>query len=263
MHPPFSAAPVDASLLLRLLITRLCVAPASAHKLHLLLELLEFTSRLVVGDRNYHSPKIKEELAKSITVELVAPYSSMKRDLSPNRSVLLSRFSYRIDTSGKQPASQSPLSRRGFLTQPSERQPTSAISDAPPLKPAHRVSCHLPRTTTSSASPPRAERTTTLERAPVEKTRPKETRSRITSEETTVSSAPLLPSQLLRRRRRAESQTDAGRQSQPTVNVDCCILCENTKGLVPRVRRCAHDRIPGRLYSGMVGSAAWNKSVSA
>ena len=31
-------------------------------------------------------------------VELLAPYSSKKRDLTPKRSVLLSRFRYRIDT---------------------------------------------------------------------------------------------------------------------------------------------------------------------
>ncbi len=38
-------------------ITRLCVAPANAHELHLLAELLQRTSGIVIGDRNYHSPK--------------------------------------------------------------------------------------------------------------------------------------------------------------------------------------------------------------
>ncbi len=78
-------------------ITRLSVAPANAHELHLLPELLETTSGIVIGDRNYHSPKTKEELA-SMAVELLAPYSSKKRDPNPKRSALLSRFRYRIDT---------------------------------------------------------------------------------------------------------------------------------------------------------------------
>jgi hypothetical protein len=66
-------------------ITRLCVAPANAHELHLLAELVELTSGIVIGDRNYHSPKTKA-------------YSSKKRDPNPKRSALLSRFRYRIDT---------------------------------------------------------------------------------------------------------------------------------------------------------------------
>jgi hypothetical protein len=78
-------------------ITRFSVAPANAHELSVLPELLEATRGLVVGDRNYHSPKTKEELAR-MGVELLAPYSSKKRDRHPQRSALLSRFRYRIDT---------------------------------------------------------------------------------------------------------------------------------------------------------------------
>ncbi len=78
-------------------ITGLCVAPANAHELSVLPELLQTTSGIVVGDRNYHSPRAKEELA-SMAVELLAPYSSKKRDPNPKRSALLSRFRYRIDT---------------------------------------------------------------------------------------------------------------------------------------------------------------------
>jgi hypothetical protein len=78
-------------------ITRLSVAPANAHELCVLPELVELTSGIVVGDRNYHSPKTREELA-SMEVELLAPYSSKKRDPNPKRSALLSCFRYRIDT---------------------------------------------------------------------------------------------------------------------------------------------------------------------
>jgi hypothetical protein len=61
-------------------------------------QIVEGTSGLLVGDRNYHSPKTKEHLA-SMGVELLAPYSSKKRDPTPNSSsALLSRFRYRIDT---------------------------------------------------------------------------------------------------------------------------------------------------------------------
>jgi hypothetical protein len=78
-------------------ITRLSLAPANAHELHLLPELVELTLGIVVGDRNYHSPKTKVELA-GMGVELIAPYSSKKRDPASRRSALLSRFRYRIDT---------------------------------------------------------------------------------------------------------------------------------------------------------------------
>jgi hypothetical protein len=57
-------------------ITRLCVAPANAHELSVLFELVELTSGIIVGNRNYHSPKTKEELARSMAVELLARYSS-------------------------------------------------------------------------------------------------------------------------------------------------------------------------------------------
>ena len=78
-------------------ITRFSVAPANAHELSLLPEIAEFTSGLIVGDRNYHSPKSRQELA-CMGIELLAPYSSKKRDPNPKRSAFLSRLRYRIDT---------------------------------------------------------------------------------------------------------------------------------------------------------------------
>ena len=79
------------------LITRLCVAPANAHELSVVPELTERTSGLLVGDRNYHSPDTKEVLGR-MGIELLAPYSSKKRDPHPKRSAFLSRLRYRIDT---------------------------------------------------------------------------------------------------------------------------------------------------------------------
>lgn len=79
------------------LISRISVAPANAHELSVVPEIVEGTSGLIVGDRNYHSPKTSQELA-GMGIELLAPYSSKKRDPAPQRSALLSRFRYRIDT---------------------------------------------------------------------------------------------------------------------------------------------------------------------
>ncbi len=78
-------------------ITRLSVAPANAHELSVLPELTERTYGVLVGDRNYHSPKTKEDLATK-GIEALCPYSSKNRDPTPKRSALLSRFRYRIDT---------------------------------------------------------------------------------------------------------------------------------------------------------------------
>jgi Transposase DDE domain len=78
-------------------ITRFLVAPANVHELAVVPELVESSSGIIVGDRNYHSPKIEEQLACT-GVELLAPYSSKKRDPTPQRSAFLSRLRYRIDT---------------------------------------------------------------------------------------------------------------------------------------------------------------------
>ena len=92
-------------------ITRLSVAPANAHELCVLPELAECTSGLLVGDRNYHSPKTKEELANAMGIELLAPYSSKKSDPNPQRSAFLSRLRYRIDTVFSQLTGRYPMKR--------------------------------------------------------------------------------------------------------------------------------------------------------
>jgi hypothetical protein len=70
------------------LITRFSVAPANVPELSVVPELAESTSGLIFGERNYHSPKTREELA-SMGIELVARYSSKKLDPSPKKSALL------------------------------------------------------------------------------------------------------------------------------------------------------------------------------
>jgi hypothetical protein len=78
-------------------ITRFSVAPADAPKLSVLQEIAEFTSGLLLGDRSYHSPKRRKELA-GMGVELSAPDSSKKRDPAPKKSAFLIRLRYRIVT---------------------------------------------------------------------------------------------------------------------------------------------------------------------
>ena len=139
-------------------ITRLSVAPANAHELSVLPELAESTSGLLVGDRNYHSPKTKEELANAMGIELLAAYSSKKRNPNPQRSAFLSRLRYRIDTVFSQLSARysikrvwardlwhlasrllrKVLSHRGVAAQPSDGQSTPTA-----LEVTHSINSHF------------------------------------------------------------------------------------------------------------------------
>jgi len=79
-------------------ITSFSVAPANAHELSVLPELVESTPGRALGDHNYCSLRTKEELARRGGLELLAPYRTKKRDPNPERSAYLSRVRYRIDT---------------------------------------------------------------------------------------------------------------------------------------------------------------------
>ena len=78
-------------------ITRFTVAPANVHELSVVPQLAEGTRGVLVGDRNYWSPRLTEELRQE-NVTLVAPFGSRKRDPHPRFSSTLSRLRYRIDT---------------------------------------------------------------------------------------------------------------------------------------------------------------------
>jgi hypothetical protein len=78
-------------------VTDFSLAPANASDLAVLPELVEGTQGFAVGDRNYWSPALAEELAAA-GLALLAPYRSAKRDPDPARSRFLSRVRYRIDT---------------------------------------------------------------------------------------------------------------------------------------------------------------------
>ncbi len=65
-------------------ITRFSVAPANAHELSVVPELVEGSWGVVVGDRNYWSPLVREQLAKW-GIELAASYRTKKHDPHPPR----------------------------------------------------------------------------------------------------------------------------------------------------------------------------------
>ena len=79
------------------LITRFTLAPANVHELSVVPQLAAGTRGLLVGDRNYWSPSLTEELRQE-NLALVAPFGSRKRDPRPRFSSTLSRLRYRIDT---------------------------------------------------------------------------------------------------------------------------------------------------------------------
>ena len=78
-------------------ITRFTLAPANVHELSVVPQLAEGTRGVLVGDRNYWSPRLAEELRQE-NVTLLAPFGSRKRDPRPRLSSTLSRLRYRIDT---------------------------------------------------------------------------------------------------------------------------------------------------------------------
>ena len=79
------------------LITRFTVAPANAHELSIVPQLAEGSPGALIGDRNYWSPGLTDELRQE-GVTLLAPFGSKKRDPNPRRSYILSRPRYRIET---------------------------------------------------------------------------------------------------------------------------------------------------------------------
>ena len=73
------------------------VAAANIHDTAIAPELASGRFGTLLGDRNYWSPKLKEELAAQ-GIDLVAPFKSAKRDPSPKTSASLTHFRYRIET---------------------------------------------------------------------------------------------------------------------------------------------------------------------
>lgn len=78
-------------------IAAVSLAPANASDLAVLPEVVAGTSGFAIGDRNYWSPALRDELA-AMGLALLAPYRSAKKDPTPALSRFLSRVRYRIDT---------------------------------------------------------------------------------------------------------------------------------------------------------------------
>ena len=78
-------------------ISRIGLAPANVWEPAVVPLLAEGTCGLVLGDRNYHAPRIADELARQ-GIQLLAPPRHKSRDPHPSWNLVLSHLRYRIDT---------------------------------------------------------------------------------------------------------------------------------------------------------------------
>jgi hypothetical protein len=78
-------------------LTAVSVAPANIHDRDLVPELVEGAVGQVIGDRNYWDPRLTAELAPAGIV-LHAPFKMRATDPDPDRSRLLGRVRWRIET---------------------------------------------------------------------------------------------------------------------------------------------------------------------
>lgn len=78
-------------------LTALSIAPANVHDLALVPELVEGATGDVIGDRNYWDPKLTAELAPA-GITLLAPFKKRASDPDPQRSRVLTRVRWRIET---------------------------------------------------------------------------------------------------------------------------------------------------------------------
>jgi IS5 family transposase len=85
------------------LITRLTLAPAHEADAAVTPQMLHGQEGIVIGDRNYHSPQMQEQLRQDEPdLKLLTPFKNKKRDPDPKRSALLSHWRYRIETVNSQ-----------------------------------------------------------------------------------------------------------------------------------------------------------------
>jgi hypothetical protein len=78
-------------------VTALSIAPANIHDRDLVPELVEGATGQVLGDRNYWDPKLQADLAPAGIV-LLAPFKKRASDPDPERSRVLTRVRWRIET---------------------------------------------------------------------------------------------------------------------------------------------------------------------
>jgi hypothetical protein len=80
-----------------IVITRVELAPANVAELHLVGDLAQHSSGLLIGDRNYWGPAFAQQLMEEQGVELLAPYRKSSQDPHPHRSRVLSRIRQGIE----------------------------------------------------------------------------------------------------------------------------------------------------------------------
>ena len=73
------------------------IAAANVHDTAIAPELVSGRSGALLGDRNYWSPRLTNELARQ-NLDLVAPFKTAKHDPRPRASASLARFRYLIET---------------------------------------------------------------------------------------------------------------------------------------------------------------------
>ena len=73
------------------------IAPAQVHETAVVPQLVNARSGTILGDRNYWSPQLKEELAQQ-GLNLQAQFKKASSEPWPRRSATISRFRYRIET---------------------------------------------------------------------------------------------------------------------------------------------------------------------
>ena len=100
------------------------VAPANIHDTAVAPELASGRFGTVLGDRNYWSPRLTEELAAQ-QINLVAPFKTAKHDPTPGTSEFLARFRYRIETVFSQLVDRYLIKRCGSEGSVASDQPTS------------------------------------------------------------------------------------------------------------------------------------------
>jgi hypothetical protein len=83
------------------IVTAISVAPANVHDQDLVPELVAGSSGLVLADRNYWNPRLREELVAA-GVLLLAPAHHRGRDKTPAGSRLLNHVRRRIETAASQ-----------------------------------------------------------------------------------------------------------------------------------------------------------------
>lgn len=96
-HLPFYGFRLHARICWPGVLCQIELTPGNGQELAAAEDLTEGTAGLVIGDRNFWAPRLREQLAHR-GIQLLAPFRRRKQDPWPQLSRDLSRWRYRIDT---------------------------------------------------------------------------------------------------------------------------------------------------------------------